>query len=118
MSRRLGIWSCSGGSVEDASAVARVRTYLEWCLSGEFDEADLVMFSDPRLRQPLLSRWVERMAVWVDVPADLPASQRASVTAARLIAEGAWFVAATNVFPPDPEIKSRIRAIADQLLEG
>lgn len=105
-----------GSPAEEAPAVVRVRTYVEWCLSGEFDEADLVMLADPRLRQPLLERWVERMSLWVDVPDDLPVAQRASLAAARLIAEGAWFVAATQVFSPEPELRAGIRSIAEQLL--
>lgn len=111
LSRRLG------RPVVEAPVALRLRTYLEWCLSGDFDEADLVMLSDPRLRQPLLARWVERMAVWVEVPQDLPLEQQASLTTARLIAEGAWFAAATDVFPPAPELKAGIRAIAEQLLK-
>lgn len=111
LSRRLG------RPVADAPAGLRLRTYVEWCLTGDFGEADLVMLSDPRLRQPLLARWMERMAVWVEVPPDLPLDQRASLTAARLLAEGAWFAAATDVFPPAPELKAGIRAIIEQLLE-
>ena len=80
-------------------------------------DADLVMLSDPRLRRPLLARWVERMTVWVEVPEDLPLEQRASLTAVRLIAEGAWFAAATDVFPPDPELRAGIRAITQRLLK-
>ncbi|MDR6557508.1 AcrR family transcriptional regulator [Arthrobacter pascens] len=111
LSRRIG------SPVEDAPVALRLRTYLEWCLTGDFDEADLVMLSDPRLRQPLLARWVERMAMWVEVPEDLPLEQRASLTAVRLIAEGAWFAAATDVFPPDPELRAGIRAITERLLK-
>jgi AcrR family transcriptional regulator len=107
-----------GGLPEEASAVQRLGTYVEWCLTGHFDEADLVMLADPRLRQSLLGRWAERMTTWIEVPHDLPLEQRASLTSARLIAEGAWFASATDVFSPDAELRAPIRAIAAQLLKG
>lgn len=107
-----------GGPAHQAPAVARLRTYGEWCLTGQFNEADLVMIADPRLRPILLDRWAEHMALWVEVPAHLPLNQRASLTAARLMAEGAWFAAATGVFSPDTELQNPLRAITEHLLEG
>ena len=48
----------------------------------------LVMFTDPRLREPLTERWNSRMGARVDVPETLPADQRARLHGVRLLADG------------------------------
>lgn len=115
---RMALEERLGCPPEEASAAQRLGTYVEWCLAGHFNETDLVMLSDPRLRQSLLARWAERMATWIEVPQNLPLERQASLTAARLIAEGAWFASATDVFAPASELRAPLRAIADHLLEG
>ena len=46
----------------------RLAAYVDWACDGPFDYGDLVMFTDPRLREPLTERWNSRMGAWVDVP--------------------------------------------------
>ena len=103
--------------LDQASAVERVRAYVDFALTGGFDETDIVMLSDPRLRDPLATRWTEQMKPWIELPAALPDPQRARLTAARLMADGAWLACATGMFPPDQRDRERIRAIAYDLLE-
>ncbi|HEY8719214.1 hypothetical protein [Pengzhenrongella sp.] len=74
-------------------------------------------FTAPRLRDPLATRWTEHMKPWIELPAALPDPQRARLTAARLMADGAWLACATGVFPPDQRDRERIRAIAYDLLK-
>ena len=38
--------------------------------------------------------------------------------AVRLLADGVWFADAAGVFAPDPQERARVRAVADELLEG
>lgn len=112
MARRLS------APAEQVPAEERLRAYLDWCLSGEVDETDLVMLTDQRLRATLKKRWVARMAPWVDLPEDLPAERRARLLAVRLLADGVWFADAAGVFAPDPQERARVRAVADELLAG
>ena len=56
MARRLP------GPQEQVPAAERLRAYLDWCLSGEVDETDLVMLTDQRLRATLKERWVARVS--------------------------------------------------------
>jgi AcrR family transcriptional regulator len=112
MARRLS------APAEQASARERLRAYLDWCLSGEVDEADLVMLTDPRLRGTLKERWAARMTPWLELPGDLPAERRGPLLAVRLIADGAWFADATDVLALGPDERARVRAVADALLEG
>lgn len=100
-----------------ASPRERIRAYLDWALSGSFDVGDLVMLADPRLRDRLTSRWVERLAPWVELPADLPVDIRVRLISVRLMADGAWLADATDVFPLPADERTRIRAIAHRLME-
>lgn len=111
MSRRLS------APPEQVPADERLRAYLDWCLSGEVDETDLVMLTDQRLRGTLKERWVARMTPWVALPEDLPPERRSRLLAVRLIADGVWFADAAGVFAPDAEERARVRAVADVLLE-
>ncbi|MFD9739957.1 TetR/AcrR family transcriptional regulator [Umezawaea sp. NPDC059074] len=104
-------------SVEKASPHDRIRAYFEWSVSGTVDQADLVMLADPRLRDRLTARWVERLEPWLHLPSDLPDDTRGRLTAVRLLADGAWFGDATRVFPLSPADRDRVRAIADRMLE-
>ena len=101
---------------ESSDAAARYRAYLDWSLSGEFDHCDLVMLVDPRLREPLMARWAERLGPWLELPAGLDARQRARFTAVRLLADGAWFADATDVLAPTAEERTHVRELADGLL--
>ncbi|SDD66065.1 TetR/AcrR family transcriptional regulator [Glycomyces harbinensis] len=106
------------GPVEEAAPAARLRAYLGWALECEVDQSDLVMFADPRLRDRLIARWVQRMRPWLEVPADLPATEQARLTAVRLIAEGTWFADALCALPPEGEARERLADLADRILEG
>ena len=44
--------------------------------------------------------------------------QDGSYLAERLLADGVWFADAAGVFAPDPQERARVRAVADELLEG
>lgn len=105
------------GRIEEASPPQRIHAYVDFALTRNFDRTDIVMLSDPRLCEPLSARWSEQIAPWVHLPDELSADQRARLTAARLLADGAWFVGATNVFTPDHSACERLRAIAHALIE-
>ena len=42
----------------------RAGIYVEACVTREPDPADIVMLTDPRLRQELTARWAERISTW------------------------------------------------------
>jgi AcrR family transcriptional regulator len=104
--------------VEEASPAERMRAYLDWALDCAVEPSDLVVFADPRLREQLTKRWIERMRPWLEIPADLPPDEQARLTAVRLIAEGTWFAEAMCAFPPEGESRDRLRRIATDLLKG
>lgn len=101
---------------EQAPARERLRAYLDWCLSGEVDETDLVMLTDPKLRGTLKERWAARLTPWLALPEDLPAECRGRLLAVRLIADGVWFADAADVLALDADERVRVRAVADALL--
>ncbi|MBD4510624.1 TetR/AcrR family transcriptional regulator, partial [Xanthomonas citri pv. citri] len=84
---------------------------------GPFDYGDLVMFTDPRLREPLTERWNSRMGAWVDVPETLPADQRARLHGVRLLADGIWLNTAGNGIALSDEDTDAIRALAHHLIQ-
>ncbi|MDO5634919.1 MAG: TetR family transcriptional regulator, partial [Micrococcus sp.] len=106
-----------GGSGENTTAVTRIRAYVEFTLTADFDESDMVILSDPRLREPLSRRWEERMAPWLALPTDLPDPTYGRVLAARLLADGAWFAGATGILAPGPAERARVLAVARELLD-
>lgn len=107
-----------GGPLEQAAPAARLGAYLEWALAGEADWSDLVMFADPRLCEQLTARWVERMRPWFDVPADLPAAERARLAAVRFLADGVWFADAMSAVPPDDALREGLRKVGNSVMEG
>lgn len=106
-----------GGAPDDATPTDRIRAYVDYALDGDFDETDLVVFGDPRLRPALSARWTEMMARWFEVPADLPREMRGRLTAARLLADGVWFALSSGVFPPTESDRDDVRAVAYALLD-
>ena len=95
----------------------RIGAYLDWSLTGDFDSSDLVVMTDPRLREPLFKRWTERMEVWLGLPEDLSHAERARLNAVRLIADGAWFADATGLFPLSESERTHVRKLANTLLK-
>ncbi|MGP5318737.1 TetR/AcrR family transcriptional regulator [Arthrobacter rhombi] len=106
-----------GAASEQASAVQRVAAYLEWTLERNFDASDLVMLTDPRLRDPLTERWSERFGPWFAVPDGASAALRGRLAAVRLLADGIWFASATDILPPAQDELETIRTAAVSLLE-
>ena len=101
----------------EAGASARIGAYLDWSLSGGFDETDLVAMSDPKLRRSLTQRWAERLAPWLVVPDDVAPDERTRLLAARLLADGGWLAEAANVSPPTPGDLAQLRAFAHNLVK-
>ncbi|MCI2957133.1 TetR/AcrR family transcriptional regulator [Agromyces atrinae] len=105
-----------GSDPQHASARDRIRAYVDFALTTDFDETDIIMLADPRLREPLGARWVELLTPWFDLPDDLDAEERGRLTALRLLADGLWFASATQSFEPAEPERAYIRTLAEQLL--
>jgi AcrR family transcriptional regulator len=96
----------------------RIDAYLEWSVTHEHDAADLVALSDPGLREVMAAHWAERFRPWLDVPADLPAEERARLQAVRLLADGCWLADATGILPVPAADRDALLAVARQVLRG
>lgn len=101
----------------EASPRQRIRAYVEVCLAGAFDRADFAIYSDAQYFTAFTAAWVDRLEPWVTLPDDLPAAVRARLDAARLMADGYWTAAATDVFPVSPADRDRLLAIAADLID-
>lgn len=106
-----------GGTVAPTAA-ERLVAYLRWSLNTDHDAADLVMLSDPKLRERMIRRWAERLRAWIEVPSELPAERRARLHALRFVADGCWFADATDVLPLTPDERPALLAAALELLGG
>jgi AcrR family transcriptional regulator len=106
------------GPISEATPAARIGAYLDWSFAGSFDQSDLAMLTDPRLRGPLTQRWAERLGAWLELPEDLDLEQRARLVAVRLIADGSWFADATGVLPLADDERAQVRRIAAELMEA
>lgn len=108
------------GSVpSEASVETRLAAYVDWACEGIFAPGDLVMFTDPRLRESLTAHWNERMEPWVLIPPETPAPKRTRLTAARLMADGVWFESVSS--PEDNHLRpgrhDDVRALAHALIK-
>jgi hypothetical protein len=75
------------------------------------------MLGDPRLRDPMVARWSERMQPWVEIPPDLPAPARARLHMLRLAADGCWFADSSGYLPLTDGERRELLAVALGLLE-
>lgn len=106
-----------GQPLETASPHQRIRAYVEVALAAQFDRADFAIYSDALYREALTAAWVRRFEGWLDLPDDLPAAARGRLTAARLLADGYWMAAATDVFPALAQDRAQVIAVAEELLK-
>lgn len=93
------------------TARERLVAYLKLSITRQHDAADLVVFSDPKLRVLMAARWADHFRAWLDIPADLPDDERSRLQAVRLIAEGCWFADAADILPiPESDRPSLLTA--------
>ncbi|GAB2518006.1 TetR/AcrR family transcriptional regulator [Nocardiopsis aegyptia] len=105
-----------GGPLEGTSPHQRTRAYVEVALTAPFDRADYAVCTDALYRDAFHQMWERRFEPWLLLPDDLPARDRARLTAARLLADGYWTAAATDVFPVLERDRAELVAITDDLL--
>ncbi|MEV0251832.1 TetR family transcriptional regulator [Nocardia sp. NPDC050712] len=107
-----------GKPAHEATAAQRIRSYVEVALTGSFDRADFAIFADAVYRTALTTAWIARFEPWLTLPPELSGTERARLTAARLLADGYWTAAATDVFPVPHHEHAALLAIVDDLLKG
>lgn len=86
---------------QEASALTRVTAYVNWVCTAPIDSRDLVMFSDPKLRDVLTDRWSEHLEAFLAIPAEHP--QRTDLLVLRFTGDGIWFNRAIGNVAPSPE---------------
>lgn len=94
----------------------KLRSYVEYTLTNEFDPSDLAFMVDVRIRDRLAEQWVARLKPWFGDDVTGTPAQRASLRAARLIADGAWFNKALGISIIRDDETATIRNIAQQLI--
>lgn len=100
----------------DAEPIDKLRAYVDYALNGDFDSSDLALLADVNLRERLSALWAERLTPWLGSNIDTDPASRASLRAARLLADGAWFNAALGIPTVRDDERSVLRAIALQLV--
>lgn len=100
---------------DDASPRDRLRAYVDYAFAGTFDQSDLAILADVRLRERLRDRWTLLLADWTD-PGSGEGSG-ASGLAARLLADGVWFHRALGTSVVEETELAAVRAIALQLVD-
>lgn len=105
-----------GTSLASSTVAQRLSAYLVWASRAHLDPSDLVMVADPRLRDTLIARWVDRLEPWLAVPRELPVGQRSRLLAARLMADGIWFDRASGAVALTTEETDGVTQVALDLL--
>lgn len=103
---------------KNSSALVRFRAYVDFALTGNFDQSDLALIADLRLRESLCALWAERLDPWFGTTIEGGVGQRASLRAARLLADGAWFNQALGIRTMNDDERDAVRAIALQLVNA
>ncbi|MEW2555866.1 TetR/AcrR family transcriptional regulator [Streptomyces zhihengii] len=103
--------------LETASPHQRIRAYVEVALDAPFDRADFAICADAHYRTALTDTWVRRIEPWITLPDTLPDTERARLTAARLLADGYCTAAATSVFPVPDRDRLQLLAVTEDLLK-
>lgn len=101
---------------EHADATARLRAYVDYALDGGFDLSDLAFLVDVRIRDRLSALWTERLGPWFGEDITGTPAQRASLRAARLLADGAWFNASLSIPTVRADEREIVRRIAQNLI--
>lgn len=104
--------------VSEAPVRERIAAYFRVCLERDADPADIVMLTDPRLRNELTARWAQRLREWFEGIDDLSPAERGRLAAVRLMADGIWFASATGVNAVAPHERRAILAVATEILSG
>ena len=104
------------GASTDAEPIDKLRAYVDYALNGDFDSSDLALLADVNLRERLSALWAERLTPWLGSDIDTDPASRASLRAARLLADGAWFNTALGIPTVRDDERSVLRAIALQLV--
>ena len=102
---------------EDAGPVDRLRAYVAHALRGDFESSDLALIADSRLRARLCEQWAQRLDPWFGFEVDNSATKRASLRAARLLADGAWFNSSLGISTMRDDEHEDLYALAMQLIE-
>ena len=108
-----------GSDVEDSTPVARLLAYVEVACSGQLNRGDFSVFADAVYRPRLSGPWIDTLAKWFALPANLSGQERARLTVARLAADGLWVAEATHVFAPaDNDRAAVVSRIRQLITEG
>lgn len=100
----------------DGTTLGKLRSYVDYALTADFDASDLALLSDIRLRERLCARWVERLEPCLGWDIEATTSRRASLRAARLLADGAWMNSALGIATAYDDEREDLHAIALGLL--
>ena len=114
--RELLLHLAANGGREDSPS-DRFIAYLDWASTATVDAANLIMFSDPRLRRELTAHWANRVEPWVTIPDGLPRQQRVALLSIRLLADGMWFGAASDAHRLEVSDRAAVRRLGRELLD-
>lgn len=117
--RLMDLWELDLNSRvhKSADGRARLRVYVEFAFTSELDPSDLALLSDARLRQRLNELWIDRLAPWFGESITTDPVELASIRAARLLADGAWFDRALGTVDFTESDRAAILAVALNLTE-
>lgn len=94
----------------------KLRAYVDYALTNDFDHSDLAFMVDVRIRDGLAEQWVTRLDPWFGDGITGTPGRRASVRAARLIADGAWFNKALGIQVARDDESETLRDLAQHLI--
>ncbi len=107
-----------GRPFDEASSAERTLAYVEVASSGQLARADFAIFAQAGYRPAYNRVWAARLGRWFDLPADLPADERARLTTARLAADGLWAADATGLFRPAATDRQAVVDLIHAVLDG
>ena len=102
---------------KNADSHDRLSAYIDFAFTADMDPSDLAVLADARLRDKLGELWIERLNPWFGESISKDPVELASIRAARLLADGAWFDRALGTVQFTTSELNDILALAQQLIE-
>lgn len=117
--RLMDLWETELNAriAQGANSRDRLRAYIDFAFTADMDPSDLALLADARLRDKLGELWLDRLELWFGESITNNPAELASIRAARLLADGAWFDRALGIVQFSPSELAGILTLAQALIE-
>lgn len=97
--------------------ISRLRIYVQYAITGDFDLSDLALMSEVHFRTDLVAQWATRLDPWFGENIVASEPDKAALRAARALADGVWFNQSAGLTTYSPGERKAIAELALALID-